>query len=670
MKKSMKKIIAAALTAAMMVSMAGCSKKADTAMTETTTAAQTETESQGEALYTPGTYTSEQQGNGGLIPVTVEFSETEILSVTIGENKETAGLADPVLTRIPEEIVAGQTLNVDAVSGATITSEAVLAAVADCVAQAGGDVEALKGKEAAAKTAGEDIEKTADVVVIGGGGAGLAAAVSASANGTSVILIEKGSALGGNTLRAGGAYNAVDEVRQAAVDMDDSQIAELKGILELDEKEVAEEYRETLKTLKGQITEYLAGDTSKLFDTVELHTYQTYKGGARTGLDGTEIHGNFDLVNTLTTQSLDALEWLVSGDEETEITDNIGTVLGGLWPRMHSLSTSVGHGFISPLEKECKKNGVEIMMDTAGKKLIVEDGRVTGVEAEQADGTKVTLHAGNGVIMATGGYGANPSMAMEYDNYWGVLTEDMPTTNTALATGDGIVMGKEAGANLVGMGYIQLMPSSHPETGSLSGGLWGSAEEQVFVNKEGKRFVSEYESRDVLAKAALEQTDGMFYIICDQESAGNPQRGGQNSWGNDIDSLIADGSVLTSDTLEGLAEQIGCDADVLVAEIEKYNSYCESGVDEDFQKVKLGGKIDVGPFWATPRKPSIHHTMGGLEINTDAQVLDVDGNVIPGLYAAGEVTGGIHAGNRVGGNALPDIIVFGRIAGQSAAAGK
>ncbi|MFR2846669.1 MAG: FAD-dependent oxidoreductase [Hungatella hathewayi] len=207
MKKSMKKIIAAALTAAMMVSMAGCSKKADTAMTETTTAAQTETESQGEALYTPGTYTSEQQGNGGLIPVTVEFSETEILSVTIGENKETAGLADPALTRIPEEIVAGQTLNVDAVSGATITSEAVLAAVADCVAQAGGDVEALKGKEAAAKTAGEDIEKTADVVVIGGGGAGLAAAVSASANGTSVILIEKGSALGGNTLRAGGAYN-------------------------------------------------------------------------------------------------------------------------------------------------------------------------------------------------------------------------------------------------------------------------------------------------------------------------------------------------------------------------------------------------------------------------------------------------------------------------------
>lgn len=670
MKKSMKKMMAAALSAAMIVSMAGCEKKAGTDVTEPTTTAQAVTESRGEALFTPGAYTSKQQGNGGMIPVTVEFSETEILTIVIGEHKETAGLADPALTKIPEEIIAGQTLHVDAVSGATITSEAVLAAVADCVKQAGGDVDALKAKEAASKTAGEDIEKTADVVVIGGGGAGLAAAVSASANGASVILIEKGSALGGNTLRAGGAYNAVDGERQASVAMDDSQITELKGILETDGNTAAGEYRETLKTLKGQITEYLAGDTSKLFDTVELHTFQTYKGGERTGMDGSVIYGDFNLVNTLTTQSLDALEWLVSGDEETEITDNIGTVLGGLWPRMHSLSTSVGHGFISPLEKECEKNGVEILLDTAGKTLIVEEGRVTGVEAEQADGTKVTLHAGNGVIMATGGYGANPSMAIEYDNYWGVLTEDMPTTNTALATGDGIVMGKEAGANLVGMGYIQLMPSSHPETGSLSGGLWGSAEEQVFVNKEGKRFVSEYESRDVLAKAALEQPDGMFYIICDQESAGNPQRGGQNSWGNDIDALIEDGSVLTSDTLEGLAEQIGCAPEVLTAEIGKYNGYCETGIDEDFRKVKLGGKIDEGPFWATPRKPSIHHTMGGLEINTDAQVLNEAGEVIPGLYAAGEVTGGIHAGNRVGGNALPDIIVFGRIAGQSAAAGK
>lgn len=624
----------------------------------------------GDALYKAGTYTAEKQGNGGMVPVTVEFSETEILSVTIGDNNETDGIATPVFEGFPKQIVEGQTLKVDAISGATITSNAVLEAVADCVEQAGGDVEALKNKDGVKATAGEDIEKTADVVVIGGGGAGLAAAVSASESGASVIVIEKGAALGGNTLRAGGAYNAADPERQANVAMEASQITELQAIAKIDPTTIHEEYRDTLITLQGQIKEYLAGDTSKLFDSVELHTYQTYIGGLRTGLDGTEIYGNYDLVSTLTGNSLESLEWLVSHDEDTKIEDSIGTVLGGLWPRMHSLSTSVGHGFISPLEKACTENGVDIMLNTAGTALIVEGDRVVGVQAEQTDGTKVTLTATKGVVMATGGYGANPTMAMQYDNYWGVLNEEMATTNSALLTGDGIVMGEEVGANLVGMGYIQLMPSSQPGTGSLGGGLWGSAEEQVFVNKEGKRFVSEYESRDVLSKAALEQTDALFYIICDQASAGDPQPGGKNSWGNDIDTLIEEGSVLKADTLEELAEQMGCDPATFVAEIERYNEFCTTGVDEDFNKVKIGQPIDVGPFYATPRSPSIHHTMGGLEINTDCQVLNESGVVIPGLYAAGEVAGGIHAGNRVGGNALPDALVFGRIAGVSAAASK
>lgn len=656
--KATKKLLALVLALAMALSLAACGG---------TPASPSSTTPAAGAIYKAGTYTAEAQGNGGMVPVTVTFSDTEILSVEIGENSETAGIATPVLENFPTQIVEGQTLNIEAVSGATITSKAVLAAVADCVAQAGGDVDALKSKDKAAVTAGEPIEETADVVVIGGGGAGLAAAVSAAENGASVILIEKGAALGGNTLRAGGAYNAVDPGRQASVPMDESQIKELQSILEVDETTVPEEYRPDLATLKEQIKTYLAGDTSKLFDSVELHTYQTYKGGARTGLDGTEIHGNYSLVSLMTKNSLSALNWLVSHDSETQISDSIGTVLGGLWPRMHSLTTSVGHGFISPLEKACNEMGVTIMLNTCANELITDGGRVTGVKAEKTDGTPVTLTASKGVVMATGGYGANPKMAMEYDNYWGVLTEDMPTTNSALLTGDGIIMGQAVGANLVGMGYIQLMPSSQPVTGSLGGGLWGSAEEQVFVNKEGKRFVSEYESRDVLSKAALEQTDAIFYIICDQASAGDPQPGGKNGWGNDIDTLIAEGSVLKADTLEDLAKQMGADPATFVAEMEKYNSYCATGEDLDFGKVKLGGPIDVGPFYATIRTPSIHHTMGGLEVNAQTQVLNANGDVIPGLYAAGEVAGGIHAGNRVGGNALVDIMVFGRIAGESAA---
>lgn len=626
----------------------------------------TKSTSAANASYTAGTYEGVAKGNGGDVTVAVEFSETEILKVEVVKHNETPGISDPAIEQIPAQIVEGQTLNVDVISGATYTSNAIIDGVKDCVTQAGGDIDALMSKEVSVSGPKEDIVKDVEVVVIGAGGAGLSAAVSAVENGaTSVLVLEKGLSVGGNTIRSGGGYNAVDSERQTSIVMEESQITELKQIASLDLNTIAEEYRDTVKTLQGQINEYLKGDTSKLFDSVELHTYQTYKGGLREGLDGSEIYGQFKLVKTMTSNSMDALNWLVSLDEAVGINDEVGTVLGGLWPRCHGLSTSVGHGFIEPLTKALKNSNAEIMLDTKAEHFLVEDGKVTGVTAVQSDGTKVTVNASKGVILASGGFGANPKLAMEYDNYWGVLNENMKTTNSSLITGDGIVMAKEIGANLIGMGYIQLMPSSSPRDGSLGLGLWTGAENQVFVNKEGKRFVSEYESRDVMAKAALEQTDVLFYIICDQETAGNPQEGGQNFWGNSIDDMLADKDVYKADTLEDLAKQLGMNPAVLTATIDQYNSYVDSGVDSEFGKVKIGSKIDVGPFWATPRSPSIHHTMGGVNINEKTQVLDTEGNVIEGLYAAGEVVGGIHAGNRVGGNALPDMLVFGRIAGAS-----
>lgn len=622
-----------------------------------------------DAAYTPGSYTATVQGHNDKLTVTVQVDENAIVAVTLGDHAETAGIATPVLESFPQLIVDNQSLNIDAVSGATVTSEALLAAVADAITQAGGDAQALKTKEVAAKEAGELIEKTVDVVVVGGGGAGLAAAAKASELGASVVLLEKGAAVGGNTLRAGGAYNAVDPDRQGKMDIDPSQITELNNILEIDPATFAQEYQATLIALQEQIKTYLAGDQKALFDTVELHTYHTYIGGKRTGMDGSEIYGDFDLVTTLTEDALDALQWLAD-QGDMAIGEGIYTVLGALWPRTHSLEgVNVGHGFIDPLLTAAEKNGAQVMLNTKGEELIVneENGRVVGVKAVQSDGTPVIIHATKGVVLATGGYGANPKMAMEYDNYWGVLTEDMPTTNTTLSTGDGITLAQKAGAGLTGMGYIQLMPSSQPVTGSLGGGVWGSAESQVFVNKEGTRFVSEYESRDVMAKAALEQTDGIFYIICDQVTAGNPQPGDKNGWGNDIDTLIEEGSVLKADTLEELAQQMGCDPEAFAAEIAKYNEFAATGEDKDFGKTKMGKAIDEAPFYATIRTPSIHHTMGGVAINTAAQALNEQGEIVPGLYAAGEVAGGIHAGNRLGGNALADIIVYGRIAGENAA---
>lgn len=496
----------------------------------------------------------------------------------------------------------------------------------------------------------------ADVVVIGGGGAGLAAAVSAAENGASVILIEKAPFLGGNTIIAGGAYNAVAPERQAKTPMNDALLADLESLLDEDPAEYGD-FGPTLVTLQGQIREYLeSGDTDYLFDSPELHMIHTYIGGKRTDLYGNTITGNLELVRTLTNNSLAGLEWLQSYG--LQVSDRMSTVLGALWPRTNSVGS--GANYIQTLSNAAQEHGVEIMLNTKGAELIVEDGRVVGVKAEQG-GDLITLRAKSGVVMATGGYGENPELRAEYNTYWKEMPLDMPSTNSVHITGDGILMGREVGANLVGMGFLQLMPSSHPVNGSLFSGVWGSAETQVFVNKQGKRFVNEYAERDVLSAAALEQEDALFFIITDAQIVGN----------RDIQRMLDNGDVIKADTLEELAEKLDIDPVTFVAEIEKYNSYVDNQFDPDFGKPNFGGyKVEAAPFYATPRSPSVHHTMGGLEIDTLARVISVDGETIPGFYAAGEVTGGIHAGNRLGGNAQTDIIVFGRIAGESAALGR
>lgn len=493
----------------------------------------------------------------------------------------------------------------------------------------------------------------ADVVVIGGGGAGLAAAVSAAENGASVILIEKAPFLGGNTLLSGGAYNAVDPGRQSKTPMNAALLAELRSFLDEDPADYGD-FGPTLVTLQGQIREYLeSGNTDYLFDTVELHMIQTYLGGKRTDQNGYTITGNYELVRTLCENALPALEWLEGYG--MQVADEISTVLGALWPRTHGVNG--GAAFIETLYKAAQQFGVQIMLNTKGTELIAENGRVVGVKAEQG-GNTITLRAKKGVVIATGGYGENPEMRAQYNTYWKEMPLTMPSTNSPYINGDGILMAQAVGANLTGMGFIQLMPSSHPVTGSLFTGVWGSAETQVFVNKQGKRFVNEYAERDVLAGAALEQEDALFFIICDAQIVGN----------RDIQQMLDNGDVIKADTLEELAVKLGIDPATFVAEIEKYNSYVDQQYDPDFGKTNFGNyKVEVAPFYATPRSPAVHHTMGGLEIDTLARVISVDGEPIPGLYAAGEVTGGIHAGNRLGGNALADVIVFGRIAGESAA---
>lgn len=600
--------------------------------------------------YTEGTYTATAQGNNGPVTVSVTFSADAITDVTVVEHSETAGLSDRPIAEIPAAIVENQSLAVDTVSGATNSSNAILTAVADCMAQAGGDVEALKAV-AVEKAPVEDVEATYDVVVLGGGGAGLTASITAAQNGAKVILVEKAGSLGGNTLIAGQGFNACDPERQANTEMSEALLGQLKSYLDLDPADFGA-FAEVLETVKGQINDYIASGSTTLFDSPELHMLHTYMGGKRTGLDGTVIEPDLELARTFATNALDALEWAESIGAQWN--DTTSTILGAMWPRSHGLANG---NVITILTDAAKANGVEIVTDTRANELIVENGKVVGVKATTSEGANVTLHANSGVVLATGGFSANAPMVVEYNNYWPGLSDTMPSTNAPTITGDGIVMAKAVGADLVGMGFAQLMPSSHPVDGSLFSGIWGSAETQVFVNKEGKRYVNEYAERDVLSKAALAQTDGIFYIICDNKIAKNA----------DVAGMEAKGNVVVADTLEELAEKLGIPADTFVETIERYNSFVDAQKDDDFGKPLFGEKIDEAPFVATPRSPSLHHTMGGVKIDTNTHVISTEGNVIDGLYAAGEVTGGLHAGNRLGGNAMTDFLVFGRIAGENAA---
>lgn len=602
-----------------------------------------------------GTFEGKAYGNNGWLTVEVNIKDNKITDIKTPGQRETKYLGDTAIREIGKDVLQYQTLNVDNIAGATVTSTALKTAIAQAIEKAGGDIAAFqkpvpeKIKKVAGITKG-----SADLIIVGAGGAGLSAAVTAKDLGVkNVLVLEKMPVIGGNTLRCASAFNAADPDRQKALPMTETlKEAVVKAI---NEKPVSEEHAKLMADVKAKYEAYLKSGSKTLFDCPEWHALQTYNGGDKVG--------QIPLIRQYSNNVLDTLHWMQS--KGSPVMDRVSQGAGALWQRTHQLDAPAGLGLIDPLYQAAVKQGVNFKLGMRVQDLILNDkGRVIGVTATDKVGNKYEFTSKDGVILATGGYSQNKEMRQKSAPH---LTSEMVSTNQPGATGDGIIIATRHGADTTGMNYVQVYPLATPGTGALQGRArkMSGLDDVIDVNKNGERFVKEDARRDEFVVAIKKQPGGVVYDINDS-SIVKPL----NSFNEDVETLVSIGRIYKADSLADLAKQLGMPADKLEATVAEFNKMVEAKKDPKFGRKLFDRPIVKPPFYATPRAPSIHHTMGGLQISTNAQVLDKNGKPIPGLYAAGEVTGGIHGSNRLGGNATADVLTFGRIAAKSAVAHK
>ncbi len=704
--------------------------------------------------FTAGTYNGTAAGYNGDVELAVTFSDSAVTDIALVSSKETEHVGDVAFEPMFADIIAANGTGVDGVSGATFTSNAVRGAVNAAAELAGcTNLAAFKAAKAEVK-AGDPIEETYDVVIVGAGGAGMAAAAQAAQDGNTVLVIEKNAEVGGNTLVSGGQYQSVmpylvwdaaDPDATTGVGYDGNTynkvvesaatLNELKTILnwseepfdeayykdhefvagdieELSKHGVHAEYLPTLQALKGEIKAYLdwaepkvaagAGELT-LFSTVNLHIFQTYYGGLRPSADMSSwIYGDFDLVNQFIQGGQELKQWL-EAQGSTFVEDTQPTLIGALWYRENEFIGATIDGenypgrwgtyFKAPMNTLLKTASTaesnKIMLRTTAEELIVENGKVTGVKATKYDGTPVTAHATKGVIMATGGYAANLQMVVDTNVYWSseYVSTSTKTTNRSSLQGDGIVMAQAAGADVTGMGFTQMMPISWIDNGNLA---FGGGNYAIYLNPTtGKRFVDETSERDVLSLAEFRNgiehngTKGVFIEIANA-AAKIP---GPYLYGNE--DVEWRQYVRTVDQLGDLFASLGLSTDAATVRetIESYDKAIMAGEqpadvkktnpnrlignaekDENGNYLPDTYTLDGVELRVRFMAPSTHHTMGGIKVDTARHALDMNGNIVPGLYAAGEVTGGIHGGNRLGGNAIVEIYVSGRTAAQAVTA--
>ncbi len=569
------------------------------------------------AAVKDGVYTAKVIGHNAPMTVVVTIQDGKITNINARKNLETPNVGRRAIELMSDKIVRNQSIGVDAVTGASLTSFAIKTAVRQCLQQAGADMD--EWTRPAEKIPATPIQLQSDVVVIGGGGSGLAAAVSALQNGAQrVVIVEKMGYLGGSTNVSGGAFNAPDPVLQKAQGIEDS---------------------------------------------IEKFYEQTLKGGHNVGTP--------ELIHYLTDNALDTLHWLEGMGMKFK--KKIGTATGALWQRSHYPVAPAGTGYVNTLINQLNAAGsrVTILTDTQAKDLIVNArGEVVGVKALRKNKQPVRVSAGS-VVIATGGFGANLALRQRVNTgVWKEVTLDktIGCSNIQLAAqGEGLEIGRRAGADVIGLSDIQLHPNGTPGTG-LFQDIATSGRNRIFVNKDGNRFVNEGAPRDVLAKAIF-ANGGQYWLVMNHLRY--PDKTKIDKYGISMNDMLTLGRVKEAATLEEAARIMNVNLDNLKASIAEYNKAVRHEVDRDKYGFKSNNTEDKplteGPWYVCPKVPTVHHTMGGLRINNKAQVLDKSGKAIGGLFAAGEVTGGIHGANRLGGNAVCDIMTFGRLAGRSAA---
>ena len=544
-----------------------------------------------EPLLRDGTFIGKSDGRNGPIEVAVTIKNGKIVDAEVIKDFESPNIADIAKqTIISQFLEEGSTATLDAVSGATITSNALFDAID----------EALAISQGTKKAAIIYKDSEYDIVIIGAGGAGLTAATEASSKGAKVLVLEKMGIIGGNTNYSTGGINASYTKEQQRLGIKDSK---------------------------------------------EVFFNDTMKGG--------QYLNDPELVKTLVENSADMVEWLQSPMIGADLSD-VGAFGGATNKRIHRPKggQAIGAHLVPLLQKAALNQGAEIRLNNKAIDILSDNGKVCGVKVAY-EGGEYTVHT-KAVIVATGGFGANPEMVEFYQ----ASLAGFSTTNHKGATGDAFAMVEKFDAQLIQMEQIQTHPTVVKGTGiMITEAVRGNG--AILVNKNGRRFVNEMETRDIVSAAILKCPEKVAYLIFDQGVRDSLKAIETYSKQN----LLSQGANLTE-----LARVISIDAVALEYTIDEYNKAVLAKHDSEFERnpASMERTISKAPFYAIEVEPAIHHTMGGLKINSKAQVLNKKGKAIPGLFAAGEVTGGIHGAERLGGNAVADICIFGKIAADSA----